>query len=130
MSGSGREALPDVQERSGGPPGCPGVVVSPARMFRSGREALLDVREWWGVPPKCLGVARGPPRCPGVVLIPAQMDGRTSWMPKRTSRMSESGREALPDVRKWSEGPPGFPGVVGMPTRMSGSGREALPVVR
>ena len=40
--------------------------------------------------------------------------------------MSGSGREALPDVREWSGGPPGCPGVVGRPTRMSGSGREAI----
>ena len=41
--------------------------------------------------------------------------------------MSWGGREAHPDVRKWSEGPPECPGVVGRPYRKSGSGREALP---
>ena len=53
MSGSGREALPDVQEWSGGPNGCSGVVGRPSRLvgmpFRmsgSGREALLNVQEW------------------------------------------------------------------------------------
>ena len=56
MSGSGREVLPDVQEWSGGPPGCLGVVGSPSKMSGSGREApqmsgsgqesLKDVREW------------------------------------------------------------------------------------
>ena len=55
MSGSGREALPDVREWSGGPLGCPVVVGGPSRMsgmvgrpFRmSGccREYLQDVRE-------------------------------------------------------------------------------------
>ena len=65
------------------------------------------------------------------------------------SRMSGSGQEALPEVRKWSEDTPGCPGVVGTPSqmsecsggppgclvvigrpsRMSGSGREALPYV-
>ena len=44
--------------------------------------------------------------------------------------MSGCGQEALPDVRVWSEGPPGCPGVVGRPSRMSGSGREALTVGR
>ena len=61
--------------------------------------------------------------------------------------MSGSGREVLPDIREWSGGPPGcpgllgssyrfrydsteFPGVVGRPSRMSESGREALPDVR
>ena len=40
------------------------------------------------------------------------------------------GRVALPDVRDWSGGPPGCPGVVGWPFRMSGIGRVALPVFR
>ena len=44
--------------------------------------------------------------------------------------MSRSGWEAFPDVREWSRGPPGCPGVVGRPSRMSGSVREALPVVQ
>ena len=67
MSGSGREALPDVwggrealtdvQERSGVSPGFPGVVRSLSRMSGSVRKALPDVREWLG----------GPPGCPGVV---------------------------------------------------------------
>ena len=57
MSGSGREAppdvrewseaLPDVLERSGDPPGCPGVFGWPYRMSGSGRETLPNVREWW-----------------------------------------------------------------------------------
>ena len=56
MSGSGwealldvreyREALSDVREWSGGPPGCPGMVGRPSWMSSSGREALSDVREW------------------------------------------------------------------------------------
>ena len=40
--------------------------------------------------------------------------------------MSESGREALPDIRKWSGGPPGCPEVVERPFHMFGSGRESL----
>ena len=61
--------------------------------------------------------------------------------------MTSSGREAHQDVREWSGGPPGCPGVVWRPTwspggssrflgvierpsEMSGSGREALPYVR
>ena len=60
MSGSGREALPDVRggwearpdvrERSGRPPGCPGVVGMPLLICGSGREALPHVREWLGGP--------------------------------------------------------------------------------
>ena len=44
--------------------------------------------------------------------------------------MSESGREAFPDVREWSVGPPGCLEVVRSPSRKSGSGRKALPDVR
>ena len=44
--------------------------------------------------------------------------------------MSGSGRDALPDVRKCSVGPPGCLGVVGRPSWMSGSNLEALPDVR
>ena len=45
-------------------------------------------------------------------------------------RMFRSGRESLADVREWSGGPPGCPGVVGRPSKMSGSGREGLLDVR
>ena len=54
----------------------------------------------------------------------------------RPSRMSESGREALPDVLEWSGGPPEVREWLGGPTvcsvvvmrpyRMSWSGPEAL----
>ena len=44
----------------------------------------------------------------------------------RPSRRSESGREALPKFREGSGGPPGGPGVVGIPFGWSGSGRESL----
>ena len=84
-----RKDLPAIQEWSGGPPGCPAVVVMPSRMSGSGREALPDVREWSG----------GPTGCPGVVLIPSRMSG---W----TSRMSGSDREVLPDVQEWPGVPP------------------------
>ena len=64
MSGSGREAVPDVQEWLGGPPKCAGVVVRPSWVvgrpswkFESGWDAFPVVREWSG----------GPPGCPGVV---------------------------------------------------------------
>ena len=53
------------------------------------------------------------------------MSGR-GW---KASPMSGSGRVTLPDVREWSGGPPGCPGMVGRPSRMSGSGREAFPDV-
>ena len=43
--------------------------------------------------------------------------------------MSEKAREALPDVREWSEGSRGFAGVVGRLYRMFESSQEALPDV-
>ena len=49
MSGSGREALPDIQEWSGGLPGCPEVVGKPSRMSGC-------VQKWSGGPPGCPGV--------------------------------------------------------------------------
>ena len=44
--------------------------------------------------------------------------------------MSASGRNALPDVRVWSGGPPGCSEEFGRPSRVSGSGLEALTNVR
>ena len=44
MSGSGREAMKDVREWSGGPPVCPIIVGRSDRMSGSVREALPDVR--------------------------------------------------------------------------------------
>ena len=40
--------------------------------------------------------------------------------------MTGSGQEVHQDVREWSGGPFGCPGVVGKPFRMSRSGLEAL----
>ena len=45
MSGSGREALPDVREWSGCTSGCKEVVGRPSRLSGSGRATLTDVRE-------------------------------------------------------------------------------------
>ena len=53
MSGSGREAFPDVREWSGGPAGCLGVVGRPCRMSGSDREAIPDIRDWSGGPSGC-----------------------------------------------------------------------------
>ena len=49
MYGNGWEALPDVWEWSGGPPGCPGVVGRSFRKSVSGREELSEVRKRSGV---------------------------------------------------------------------------------
>ena len=45
MSGSGREALPESQEWSGGPPGCLVMVERPFQMSDSGRKVIPEVRE-------------------------------------------------------------------------------------
>ena len=79
MSESGREALADVEEWSGGPPRCLGVIGRLSRVVG----IPPDVREWSG----------GPPGCSGAVGSP--------------SRMSGSDRVAIPDVREWSRGPSG-----------------------
>ena len=50
MFGSGRKAIPNVREWSGGPSGCPRVLESLSRMSGSGLEASPDVREWLGGP--------------------------------------------------------------------------------
>ena len=55
MSGSSQEALLEVRQWSGGPPGSSGVVGRLSRM--SGR-----VLEWSGVPLKCPGVDGRPSR--------------------------------------------------------------------
>ena len=47
----------------------------------------------------------------------------------RPSRISWCSRELFSDVKEWSGGLPGCPGVVRRPSRMSGSGQEALPDV-
>ena len=44
--------------------------------------------------------------------------------------MFGSCREAIPNVREWTGGPLGCPGVVGIPSLIFGSGREALPDIR
>ena len=70
MSWSGQKTLPDVQEWSGGPPGCLGLVGRPPQMpevvgrtsgmSEGGREALPNVRKWLGGPLGCPGVVEGP----------------------------------------------------------------------
>ena len=75
MSWNGREALPDVQQLSGGPPDV--------------REALPVVRECLGDPPGCPGV---PTRC---LVAPTGCQVLVDWL----SRMSETGWEGIPDVR-------------------------------
>ena len=102
MFGSGREAFPDVQE------------------------ALLYVRERSGGPPRFREWSTGLPGCPRVVERPSQMSGRC-WEDFPDVRECWEAfpvvREALLNVRersgcppKFLGGPPGCPGVVGMPS--------------
>ena len=94
-------------------------------MSGSGQTTLPDVREWSGDHPRCPGVVGRTAGCPGVVEVPYGYSGVVG----RPSRMSESGWNALPDVREWSGGPPKCPGEVRRPSKMSGNGGEALPNV-
>ena len=99
-----------------------------SRMSGSGREAILDVREWSGGPPGCLGVVERTSRMSGSCQETLSDCGRPSQMGMvgSPSSMSESGREAFPEFRVWSGGPPVCTGVVGMFSWMCRSGREAL----
>ena len=151
MSGSCREALPNVREDlpvvrewsrdpsecPGGPPRFPVVVGMFSLMSGSVWEAVPDVQE-------CSG---GHTRCLGVVGRPYRMSG--------SGRVAHSDvQEAHPNVQDWSGGPcdiressggphgcpggpPECPGVVGRPfrnfgrpLRISRSGRLALLYVR
>ena len=49
---------------------------------------------------------------------------------RRTSRQYGSGRETLPEVRKWSGDPIEGPEVVGRPSRRSRSGRVTISEVQ
>ena len=57
-AGSGREALQEGQEWSGGPPGGPGEVERPSWRATSGPEVIPEGREWLGGPPRGPGVVR------------------------------------------------------------------------
>ena len=115
MSGSGREALPNVREWLGNPPGCPGSL-----------HGCLGVV---GSPSQKLG---GPLECLGLVRRLSQMSESGLEALPDVQELSKAlpdvwdGREAIPNVRKWLGVPPGCPGVVRRPSRMSGSGRKAI----
>ena len=121
MSGSGLEALPgvsgqdallDVQEWSGCPPGCPGVVEKPSQISGSGRERLPDVPEF-GRPFWMSGICWHDP-----------------WTSEWPSWLFGSHRDTLSNARRWSRGPSGCPGVIRRHSRMTENGREALQDVR
>ena len=68
-------------------------------MSESGRKTLPDVPVGWEAFPDVRQVSRGPHGCLGVV--------------ERPSRMTGSGRVAVPDFPEWSVDPPGCPAEVG-----------------
>ena len=90
------------------------------------REALTKVRDW----------SRSPPESPGVVGGPFPMSGSGREAHSMSGSVLQafpeigSCREAIPVVREWSGGHPGYPGGIGRPTRKSVSGRGALHRVR
>ena len=103
--GSGREAIPDVREWSGGPP----EIRECLPITPGSPEAIPVAREW----------SRVPPGCPEEVARP--------------SRMFRSGRDAIPDVRELLVDPPGCPETLPEDRRhfrMYGSGQEALAALR
>ena len=87
-----------------------GSSLRPSQMSGNGRETLPNIWEALSDVWEC---SESPPRCP---VSP--------------SRISGSGREALSNVKKWSGGSLGCPGVVGRPSWMIERGRETLPNVR
>ena len=122
MFGSGREAIPDDCDWSAGSPGCPGVDGRGSQMSVI-REDLPTTNGHQGGPPDHfrtsgrasrphLDIREGLPTTPGDPEVIG-----------RPSRMSRSGRVAVPDVREWSGVSPGCTGV-------AGCGRESLPNVR
>ena len=115
MSGSGREALLEVLEGSGGPPGGPRGDELPSRWSGRGREALPEV---W----KALSES------PREIMRPSRRSGRG----QEALRGSERHREALPDIPEVGGllGPLGCPGGVSKLSRRSRRGWKALPKVR
>ena len=85
-------------------------------MSGCGRKALSDVREWSEGTPGCTGVVGWPSGCLGVV--------------RRPSRMSWSGREALPDVRMCFPTIPGYSGERLDHYRTSGRASRPIPDIR
>ena len=112
MCGSGREALSNIREWSGDPPGYMGVVGGPSCISRVvGRPSRLS--EW----------SKGSPGCPVEF-------GKLSRMPGSGWKALPDAHEALPDVQEWWGGPPKCPRVVERPFQMPGKGQEAHPDVQ
>ena len=87
----GRDALPEVRDWAGDPPGYSGVVGRPSRRSESGREAL----------PKVWELSRVPPDGSGVVLKPSCRVGMSSRRSGSGRVAVSEGRDALPEVREW-----------------------------
>ena len=144
-SGTWRETLPEVQNRSGVPPGVPEPDGRPSRKFGSGRDpfgspevvgrhsrrsgsgwkTLPEVRKWLRDTPEGPEVSGDRP---GLTEVSVAPPGDPEML-GRPSRMSGSCRKTLPEIWKWSGDPPKGLEVVGRLSRRSGSGRETLPDV-
>ena len=83
----GRDALPEVKKRSGGPPVVPGVVERFSWWSGSSRRALPEVREW----------SEGPSGSPKVVRWPSR------WSGSGRETLSE-GQDVQLEVQEWSGG--------------------------
>ena len=114
MSESGWEILPNVQEWSGGLPGCSGVVGRPSYMSGSCSESLTDVRERLGDSPSCPGVVGGPPDVRVLSGVPL---GNLGGQPGGLGIVGTPSRMSLR-----GGGPSGYSAVVGRFSRLSGSG--------
>ena len=90
MFESGRVALTDVWEWSGGPPGCPGVVRMSSQMTRSGQEALPDTT---------LGHWESLPTTPGQPGGPLNTPRHPVGSPDH-SRTIEIAFRPVPDIQK------------------------------
>ena len=137
MSRRVRDTLPNVQELSGAPQGCPGVVGTPFRMSGSGRETLPDSRKSLPTTPGHL--REDPDRSrtaerafrplpdiraglPDIQEGPSE-HSRTS---ERASWTSERDSPPLPAIRVGLPTPPGHLG--GPPEHSRTSGRVSRPL--
>ena len=111
------EALPNIGDGLGGPPGGAGWVGRLSRRFEMDREAILEVRV---TPLQFQNVLEGPAGYQGRVGSPSQKFG---WPYLRF----EMGREAIPEVREIL---PEVPDGSGGPSRGPGCGRKAFPETR
>ena len=145
-AGRCQDTLPECRKVTGHPPGVPEGVGTPSQWSGTGRETLMEVRTGQETLPEVQKWSGDPPGGPEVVGRLSRRFGTGREAPLvspdlvgRPSRRSESSRETLSKVGKWSGdppggpevviNPPGRPEVVGRPSRRNESGRETCPEV-